>query len=65
MGKIFWFLAGSGLGLSVSQNFKYKVCFVTNQLDQDRPINFSYPNVIRDNNELKQIERDFLKNKKH
>ena len=64
MGKFLWLLCGTGLGLSISQNFRYKVCFVTNQLDNERPINFSYPNVIRDNNELKQIEKEYLKNKK-
>lgn len=61
MGKILWFLGGTGLGLSISQNFRYKVCYVTNQLDQDRPINFSYPNMIQDNTELKNIEKNYLK----
>ena len=68
MGKFLSFLTGAGLALSVSQNFRYKVCYVTDHLDMlrdtlnNRPVNFSYPIGFKDDKELENIKNTYKKN---
>ena len=62
MGKFLWFLTGGGLGLSVSQNFRYKVCYVTDHVNLDKPVNFSYPIAFKDRKELENIKNSYKKN---
>lgn len=68
MGKFFWFLTGGGLGLSVSQNFKYKTCWVANRIDLDvvdieKPINFGYPTGFKDDKDLELIKKEYRSRK--
>ncbi len=62
MGKFLSFLTGAGLALSVSQNFRYKVCYVTDHLNIEKPVNFGYPIGFKDDQELENIKNTYKKN---
>jgi len=60
MGKGIWFIVGSGLGLSVSQNFDHRVCWNTGKFLGHTQLVFSYPSRLKDTREIERILKQYL-----